>query len=197
MQFHLGYVTETIWSHNFYLPLVCHLTSDLKVFIVYTRRSTATILLYYDDNKVKQTVIASLNCKHYYKQYQLETDEWIINLVKADNFHQIFENQYLPLSWNKGVSFLGYSSQWWTPSSAASSSLSLPSFISRFSSSFTSFSSSSTGLPAIIKYNFVWYHVSQLTEPTVTVNSWVKAHTRVQSYLIFVHKIQKHRLQVN
>ena len=39
MQFHLGYVTETIWNHNFYLPLVCHLTSDLKVFIVYTRRS--------------------------------------------------------------------------------------------------------------------------------------------------------------
>ena len=36
MQFHLGYVTETIWNHNFYLPLVCHLTSDLKVFIVYT-----------------------------------------------------------------------------------------------------------------------------------------------------------------
>ena len=39
MQFHLGYVTETIWNHNFYLPSVCHLTSDLKVFIVYTRRS--------------------------------------------------------------------------------------------------------------------------------------------------------------
>ena len=39
MQFHLGYVTETIWNHNFYPPLVCHLTSDLKVFTVYTRRS--------------------------------------------------------------------------------------------------------------------------------------------------------------
>ena len=39
MQFHLGYVTETIWNHNFYLPLVCYLTSDLKVFTVYTRRS--------------------------------------------------------------------------------------------------------------------------------------------------------------
>ena len=47
MQFHLGYVTETIWNHNFYLPLVCHLTSDLKVFIVYTRRSTNEFNTFY------------------------------------------------------------------------------------------------------------------------------------------------------
>ena len=43
VQFHLGYVTETIWNHNFYLPLVCHLTSDLKVFTVYTRRSNHAV----------------------------------------------------------------------------------------------------------------------------------------------------------
>ena len=51
MQFHLGYVTETIWNHNFYLPLVCHLTSDLKVFTVYTRRSNR-------NEKIKSKMVA-------------------------------------------------------------------------------------------------------------------------------------------
>ena len=49
----VSYVTEMIWNHNFYLPPVRHLSSDLKVFPMDTLRSKTK-----KDAKMKRSTVA-------------------------------------------------------------------------------------------------------------------------------------------
>ena len=85
MQFHLGYVTETIWNHNFYLPLVCHLTSDLKVFIVYTRRSIIIQMLIVKGTQIGPLLLLVCPC---YRESLIATCKIVSFLCSLDNLLQ-------------------------------------------------------------------------------------------------------------